>query len=122
MDICCCAADDFIQALPAGYATPLGDAGRGLSAGQVRRIALARALVRDASLLVLDEPTTSLDPVSAQAVADALVALPRSGSMLIATHDMDLAERVADRIVSLRDGRVASVRPGQAPAQLEEWL
>lgn len=116
------AADEFIQGLPAGYATPLVDAGRGLSAGQVRRVALARALVRDASLLVLDEPTTSLDPASAQAVADALAALPRSGSMLIATHDMDLAERVADRIVSLRDGRVGSVRPGQAPARLEEWL
>jgi ATP-binding cassette, subfamily C, bacterial CydD len=115
------AADEFIRALPAGYDTPLG-VGRGLSAGQLRRLALARALVRDASLVVLDEPTTGLDPASAQAVAEALAALPRGPSMLIATHDGELAERVADRVIHLEDGRVRSVRPGRAPATLEEWL
>jgi ATP-binding cassette, subfamily C, bacterial CydD len=116
------AADEFIRQLPAGYDTPLGSAGRALSAGQLRRLALARALVREASLVVLDEPTTGLDPASAQAVGDALAALPRGPSMLIATHDGELAERVADRVIQLEDGRVRSVRPGRAPAAIEELL
>ena len=102
-------AEAFIAALPDGYATPLGEGGIGLSAGQIRRLALARALLRDASLLILDEPTTNLDAESAALVADALERLPRSASMLLITHDEALVRRVADRVLHIADGR-ASVR------------
>ena len=77
-----------------------------LSAGQIRRVALARALLRDASLLILDEPTTNLDAESAALVADALERLPRSPSMLLITHDEALARRVADRVLRIADGRI----------------
>ena len=99
-------AEAFIAALPAGYATPLGEGGAGLSAGQVRRLALARALLRDASLLILDEPTTNLDAESAELVADALERLPGSPTMLVITHDETLARRLADRVVRVVDGRI----------------
>ena len=59
-------ADAFIRALPAGYATVVGDGGRPLSPGERRRIGLARALLRDAPLVILDEPTADLDPVSVE--------------------------------------------------------
>ena len=62
-------ADEFVRELPRGYDTTIGEGGRGLSAGETRRIALARALVRDAPLLILDEPTADLDAESAAVVA-----------------------------------------------------
>ena len=62
-------ADEFVRELPHGYDTTIGEGGRGLSAGETRRIALARALVRDAPLLILDEPTADLDAESAAVVA-----------------------------------------------------
>jgi thiol reductant ABC exporter CydD subunit len=99
-------AEAFIAALPGGYATRVGDAGAGLSAGQIRRIALARALLRDASLLILDEPTTNLDDESAELVAAALERLPRTPTMLLITHDEALAQRVADRVVRIAGGRI----------------
>jgi ATP-binding cassette subfamily C protein CydD len=99
-------AETFIAALPDGYATRIGDGGTGISAGQARRIALARALLRDASLLILDEPTTSLDAESAGVVADALERLPHGPTMLVITHDREFARRIADRIVDIADGRI----------------
>ncbi len=90
-----------ITGLPQGAATRIGEDGRRLSAGQARRVALARALVRDPSLLLLDEPTASLDEESARVIADALVALPRDRTVLLITHDPALAERIADRVVPI---------------------
>ena len=58
-------ADEFVRDLPRGYETTIGEGGRGLSAGETRRLALARALLRDAPLLILDEPTADLDAESA---------------------------------------------------------
>jgi thiol reductant ABC exporter CydD subunit len=87
-------ADEFVRELPHGYDTTIGEGGRGLSAGQTRRIALARALVRDAPLLVLDEPTADLDAESAAVIVAALA-------------------RLADRVVRLADGK-AIVEPGTA--------
>jgi ABC-type multidrug transport system fused ATPase/permease subunit len=69
-------ADEFVRELPRGYDTVIGEGGRGLSAGETRRVALARALVRDAPLLILDEPTADLDAESAGLVAAALAASP----------------------------------------------
>jgi ATP-binding cassette, subfamily C, bacterial CydD len=106
-------ADSFVRELPDGYATVVGDAGRALSAGQTRRLALARAFLRDADLLVLDEPTADLDPATAEAVGDAIAHVANGRTMLLITHRGDLL-RVADRIVALEDGRLVAV--GEAVA------
>jgi thiol reductant ABC exporter CydD subunit len=113
-------AHAFVADLPEGYNTRVGDGGAGLSAGQVRRVALARALHRDAALLLLDEPTTNLDPASAARIGDALAALPLGATVLVATHDLALADRVADRVVWMRDGRIEAITPGAARDRVEE--
>jgi thiol reductant ABC exporter CydD subunit len=101
-------ADRFIQALPFGYETLVGDGGRPLSAGERRRIALARAFVRDAPFVILDEPTADLDRTSAGVVAESVERL-RSGRMvLLIAHRPELVEH-ADRVVTL-DGGSAAVR------------
>ena len=101
-------ADRFIQALPFGYETFVGDGGRPLSAGERRRIAIARAFVREAPLVILDEPTADLDRTSAAVVAESVERL-RSGRMvLLIAHRPELVEHV-DRVVSL-DGGSAAVR------------
>ena len=101
-------ADRFIQALPSGYQTLVGDGGRPLSAGERRRVALARAFVRGASLVILDEPTADLDRVSAAVVAEAVERLSLDRTVLLIAHRRDLVEH-ADRVVSL-DGGSAAVR------------
>jgi thiol reductant ABC exporter CydD subunit len=93
-------ADGFVRELPGGYDTVVGDGGRPLSAGQVRRIALARAFLRDAPLVVLDEPTADLDPASADAVGAAVVRLLGGRTVLLVTHRPELEAR-ADRVVRL---------------------
>ena len=98
-------ADAFIRSLPDGYETVVGDGGRTLSAGERQRIAVARAFLRDAPLVVLDEPTANLDPASAEAVADALDRLSDGRTVLLIAHRPELARR-ADRIVRLEAGRV----------------
>jgi thiol reductant ABC exporter CydD subunit len=99
-------ADRFVRALPGGYETVVGDGGRPLSSGQLQRLALARAFLRDAQLLVLDEPTAHLDPGSAVHVAAAVDLMRRRGrTVLLIEHRPELARR-ADRIVALEGGRV----------------
>jgi ABC-type multidrug transport system fused ATPase/permease subunit len=87
--------------------TPVGQRGRALSGGQRRRVALARALLQDAPLLILDEPTAGLDPVAARAL---LASLPRDRATLLITHDRMLAA-AADEVVVLDDGRVQACGP-----------
>ena len=82
----------------------IGDGGRPLSAGERRRIALARALIRDAPLVILDEPTADLDPDSAEVVAAALEQLRGRSTVLVIAHRPELAE-LADRALTLCDGR-----------------
>ncbi|HEX6762177.1 MAG TPA: thiol reductant ABC exporter subunit CydD [Gaiellaceae bacterium] len=98
-------ADAFVGRLPDGYATVVGDGGRPLSAGERRRIALARALVRDAPLLVLDEPTADLDPESAGLVARAIARQRGEKTVLLIAHRPELVS-LADRVVVLMDGRI----------------
>jgi ATP-binding cassette subfamily C protein CydD/ATP-binding cassette subfamily C protein CydCD len=97
-------ADAFVAALPLGYETVVGEGGRRLSAGERQRIGLARAFLRDAPLLVLDEPTANLDPASAELVADAVERLRGTRTILVISHRAELAVR-ADRVVELRGGR-----------------
>ena len=89
-----------------GYETLVGDGGRPLSAGERRRIALARAFLRDAPLVVLDEPTADLDPESAALVARALESLRLGRTMLVIAHRQELARR-ADRVIVLEAGKAA---------------
>lgn len=98
-------ADDFIRALPDGYATVIGERGARLSGGQAQRIALARAFLRDAPLLILDEPTAHLDAESEAAVEQAIGRLLRGRTALIIAHRLHTVAR-ADRIVVLDEGRV----------------
>ena len=98
-------ADAFIRALPDGYDTIVGEGGRPLSAGQLQRIALARAFLRDAPLVILDEPTANLDRESADVVAEAVERLRIGRTVLLCVHHGGLAAR-ADRVVRLEAGRV----------------
>jgi ATP-binding cassette subfamily C protein CydD len=98
-------ADPFIRALPAGYDTIVGDGGRPVSAGELQRIALARAFLRDAPFVILDEPTANLDPESADVVAAAVERLRTGRTVLLAVHRPGLAAR-ADRVVRLDAGRI----------------
>jgi thiol reductant ABC exporter CydD subunit len=97
-------ADGFVAALPDGYETVVGDGGRPLSAGQARRLALARAFLRDAALVILDEPTAHLDPESAERVADVIDGYRGRCTLLLITHDPELAAH-CDRIVRIEDGK-----------------
>jgi len=97
-------AHAFIEALPAGYETSVGQRGRRLSGGQRQRIAIARALVRDTPVLVLDEPTTGLDADARDALLGPLRELAQGRTTIVISHDPEVLEW-ADRIVFLRDGR-----------------
>jgi ATP-binding cassette, subfamily C, bacterial CydD len=99
--------------LAARLPVTVGPGGVMLSAGETRRVALARALLRDAALLLLDEPTAHLDAGSARAVLRALARLPRSRSVLVATHDPAVLAAV-DRAVELREGRLYELAPEAA--------
>jgi ATP-binding cassette, subfamily B, bacterial len=112
------AAHEFISELPEGYDTALGPSGVGLSGGQRQRIGIARTLLRDPSILVLDEPTTGLDRESEAQVLDGLAALMEGRTTIIITHAIRLAA-TADRVVVLEHGRV--VEEG-APAQLMDRI
>lgn len=99
-------ADEFIDRLPKGYETFVGERGQGLSGGQIRRIALARAFLRDAPFVILDEATASLDPENERLVAAAIEELSRDRRMLIIAHRLQTV-RDADRILVLDEGKLA---------------
>ena len=99
---------DFINALPEGFATNIGDNGGRLSGGQRQRLAIARAIFKDAPLLLLDEATSALDSESERAVQAALDSLMRGRTTLVVAHRLSTIEN-ADRIVVLERGRIAEI-------------
>lgn len=98
-------AHDFIEALPEGYETVVGQKGRLLSGGQRQRIAISRAMVRDAPVLVLDEPTTGLDAESTRKIVEPLRRLMAGRTTIIVSHNLSTIKE-ADRIVVMESGRV----------------
>ena len=98
-------AHDFVMALPEGYDTVLGERAATLSGGQRQRLAIARAFIRNAPILILDEPTTGLDAESAALVTDSLQTLCRNRSTLIVSHDLNLI-RTVDRVLVISAGRI----------------
>jgi ATP-binding cassette subfamily C protein CydD len=99
------AAAGFIEALPNGFETPIGEGGVRLSGGQRQRVAIARALLRDAPLVLLDEPTAHLDLEGEDAVADGFERLTDGRTVIVVAHRLRLA-RGAHRVVVLDRGRV----------------
>jgi subfamily B ATP-binding cassette protein MsbA len=99
-------AHEFVAALPAGYATRVGDRGESLSGGQRQRIALARALLRSPRILLLDEATSALDTESESRVKEAIARLRRGRTTLVIAHRLSTV-READAIVVLEAGRIA---------------
>lgn len=98
-------ANDFVEGLPEGYATPVGERGLRLSGGQRQRLAIARAFLRNAPILLLDEATSALDSESEVSVHEALDRLARGRTVLAVAHRLSTL-RDFDRIVVLENGRI----------------
>ncbi len=101
-------AHEFIAALPAGYDTDIGSRGGRLSGGQRQRIAIARALLADTPVLLLDEPTTGLDAAARESLLAPLRTLTRERTTIVVSHDLLMA-READRIAVLDGGRLVDI-------------
>lgn len=102
------ALDAFIDGLPQKYGTVVGERGAALSVGERQRLALARAFLIDPSVLVLDEPSSALDPVSESRIVAGYESVMRGRTTIVITHRVDLARR-ADRIVMLDGARIVEV-------------
>ena len=101
--------DGFTAGLPAGLNTKIGEGGYGLSGGQAQRVAIARAYLKNAPLLLLDEPTAHLDPTTEQEVLDSLRRLALGRMVILASHS-SAAHGFGGRRLDLRDGRAVSAR------------
>jgi ATP-binding cassette subfamily C protein CydD len=101
-------AEHFVAQLPRDLLTILGETGFGISGGQVRRLAIARALLSRSSLVLCDEPTADLDADTAHLVTDSLMQMAKDRLLIVATHDRAVAER-CDRILYVRDGNIQEI-------------
>ena len=101
-------AHDFIEAMPQGYQTHLGDGGLGLSGGQRQRLAIARALLVDAPILLLDEATSALDAQSEHLIQQALPTLMKNRTTLVIAHRLSTVKN-ADRIAVMDQGKLVAV-------------
>ena len=99
--------DEMKRRLPEGYDTKTGERGLALSAGERQRIALARALLRNPSVLILDEPTSALDPETERIVTRNLRQSLRGRTVIAITHRTGLAE-AADAVLHLREGKIVT--------------
>ena len=102
--------DEWLRTLPAGLDTPLGAAGRGLSAGEAQLVALARVFLKDPGLVVLDEASSRLDPHTERLLERAVTRLLKGRTGVVIAHRLATVQR-ADRILILEDGRVAELGP-----------
>src|SRR5919201_3332230 len=98
-------AHDFVSALPDGYETPIGEGGIRLSGGERQRISIARAFLKDAPILILDEPTSSVDSRTEGVILDALERLMVGRTTFLIAHRLSTVRR-ADRVVVLDHGRI----------------
>jgi ATP-binding cassette subfamily C protein CydC len=116
---------EFVDSLPQGLDTWIGEAGRKLSSGQARRVALARAVIKDAPIWILDEPTEGLDRGTERSVMDSLLAQTRHRTLLLITHRLISLDQL-DRIVVIENGRLleqGSHRELLArPSRYAEWV
>ena len=108
--------DEFVEKLPQGYDTPIGENGAKLSGGERQRISIARALLKNAPIVLLDEATASLDVENETKVQGALSRLLAGKTVLVIAHRMRTVE-AADKIVVLKDGEV--VEQGSPAALLQ---
>lgn len=97
--------DDFISGLPEAYNTVIGERGAGLSAGQIQRIALARAFLKDSPVLILDEPTSNLDPYVEELIFDSFLKLVKNKTVLAIAHKLKTI-KFADNIYVINHSRV----------------
>ena len=97
---------DFIQSLPQGYDTPVGELGDTLSGGERQRLGLARAFLHDAPFLLLDEPTSNLDSLNEAVILRALRRQRAGRTVLVVSHRPSTL-RVADRVLTMEGGRLA---------------
>jgi ABC-type multidrug transport system fused ATPase/permease subunit/Flp pilus assembly secretin CpaC len=111
-------ADEFIRRLPDGYYTRLGESGSELSRGEKQRITLARAIVRDPRILMVDEATASIDAAAGRKIIEALLRRMEGRTVVMITHDIELVDLV-DRVLLLDGGRIVYDGP---PADVPEHI
>ncbi|WP_302540749.1 ATP-binding cassette domain-containing protein, partial [Bilophila wadsworthia] len=101
---------EFIRSNPAGFGAQVGERGMSLSGGQRQAVALARALVRDPDILILDEPTSNMDNASEQMIKNRLKAVMGNKTLVLITHRLSMLELV-DRLIVMEGGRIIADGP-----------